>query len=119
MTDEQLGRLFRAFCLYNRGEEFTIDEDIKMAFMFFKIQFDFNSRKTKEAPVPSRRGNPNFKQGKSNPYYAKHNSDNSEDNTDNSEDNTDNSKDNTDNSHEFSTSPTGQVYAQNDHSDKD
>ena len=36
MSDRQLGRLFRAIFKYQLGEEVTVEEDIEMAFEFFK-----------------------------------------------------------------------------------
>ena len=36
LTDEQLGRLFRAICRYQLGESVEVEDDIEMAFEFFR-----------------------------------------------------------------------------------
>lgn len=45
MSDRQLGRLFRAIFKFQLGEEVTVEEDIEMAFEFFKARFDLDESK--------------------------------------------------------------------------
>ena len=45
LSDRQLGRLFRAIFLYQLGEVVTVEEDIEMAFEFFKNQFEIDESK--------------------------------------------------------------------------
>lgn len=45
MSDKQLGRLFRAIFKYQLGEEVTVEEDIEMAFEFFKARFELDESK--------------------------------------------------------------------------
>lgn len=46
LTDEQLGRLFRALFEYNSTDEsISVDEDIEMAFGFFSNQMDIDNAK--------------------------------------------------------------------------
>lgn len=45
LYDKQLGRLFRAIFKYQLGEEVTVEEDIEMAFEFFKNQFEIDELK--------------------------------------------------------------------------
>ena len=45
LSDKQLGRLFRAVFRYNLGEVFDVEEDIEMAFEFFKNQFEIDESK--------------------------------------------------------------------------
>lgn len=45
LSDKQLGRLFRAIFLYQLGEVVTVEEDIEMAFEFFKNQFEIDESK--------------------------------------------------------------------------
>ena len=47
LSDKQLGRLFRAIFKYNLGEAVDVEDDIRMAFEFFKNQFDIDERKLK------------------------------------------------------------------------
>lgn len=47
LSDKQLGRLFRAIFRYNLGEVVNVEEDIGMAFGFFKNQFDIDENKLK------------------------------------------------------------------------
>lgn len=74
LSDKQLGRLFRAVFRYNLGEVFDVEEDIEMAFEFFKNQFDideskYQSKVMRDIENGRKGGNPNFKKGQSNPYY--------------------------------------------------
>lgn len=76
LSDKQLGRLFRAIFAYNLGEAVSVEDDIRMAFEFFKNQFDIDESKyqakiMKCAEGGRKGGNPNFKKGQSNPYYSK------------------------------------------------
>lgn len=48
LSDEQLGRLFRAIFEYNISGQILVDNDIKMAFYFFKNQIDVDSKKYNE-----------------------------------------------------------------------
>ena len=49
LTDEQLGRLFRALFQYNSTDEsICVDEDIEMAFGFFSNQMDIDNTKWQE-----------------------------------------------------------------------
>ena len=74
LSDRQLGRLFRAIFRYNLGEVVDVEEDIRMAFEFFKNQFEIDESKY-QAKIKGdienghKGGNPNFKKGRSNPYY--------------------------------------------------
>ena len=45
LSDEQLGRLFRALFQYNLEEDMKADPDIEMAFEFFKNQMDIDNNK--------------------------------------------------------------------------
>ena len=45
LSDKQLGRLFRAIFKFQLGEEVTVEEDIEMAFEFFKARFDLDESK--------------------------------------------------------------------------
>ena len=45
LSDRQLGRLFRAIFRYNLGEVVDVEEDIRMAFEFFKNQFEIDESK--------------------------------------------------------------------------
>lgn len=45
LTDEQLGRLFRAIFEYQMGNEVNIENDIRIAFEFFKNQFRVDDKK--------------------------------------------------------------------------
>lgn len=45
LSDKQLGMLFRAIFKYQLGEEVTVEEDIEMAFEFFKNQFEIDELK--------------------------------------------------------------------------
>ena len=45
LSDKQLGRLFRAIFKYQLSEEVTVEEDIEMAFEFFKNQFEIDELK--------------------------------------------------------------------------
>lgn len=45
LSDKQLGRLFRALFRYNLGEEFDVEEDIRMAYAFFTNQMEVDERK--------------------------------------------------------------------------
>lgn len=45
LSDEQLGRLFRALFRYNLEEGVEVDPDIEMAFEFFKNQMDIDNSK--------------------------------------------------------------------------
>ena len=74
LSDRQLGRLFRAIFKYNLGEVVDVEEDIRMAFEFFKNQFEIDESKyqakvKRDIDNGHRGGNPNFKKGKRNPYY--------------------------------------------------
>ncbi len=75
LSDKQLGRLFRAIFEYNISGVVDVEEDISMAFEFFKNQFEIDGSKyqakiKRDVENGRRGGNPNFKKGKSNPYYA-------------------------------------------------
>lgn len=74
LSDKQLGRLFRAVFRYNLGEVFDVEEDIEMAFEFFKNQFEideskYQSKVMRDIENGRKGGNPNFAKGKRNPYY--------------------------------------------------
>ena len=76
LSDKQLGRLFRAIFKYNLGEAVDVEDDIRMAFEFFKNQFDIDESKyqakiMKNIEGGRKGGNPNFKKGNPNPYYKK------------------------------------------------
>ena len=76
LSDKQLGRLFRAIFKYNLGEAVDVEDDIRMAFEFFKNQFDIDESKyqakiMKNIEGGRKGGNPNFKKGIPNPYYKK------------------------------------------------
>ena len=45
LSDKQLGRIFRALFDYQLGNELQVEDDIKMAFLFFKNQIDIDTRK--------------------------------------------------------------------------
>jgi hypothetical protein len=44
LSDKQLGRLFRAIFKYQLGEIITVEEDIEIAFEFFKNQFEIDEK---------------------------------------------------------------------------
>ena len=74
LSDKQLGRLFRAIFKYHLGEVVNVEEDIRMAFEFFKNQFEIDESKyqakiKRDVENGHKGGNPNFKKGKTNPYY--------------------------------------------------
>ena len=76
LSDKQLGRLFRAIFRYNLGEVVEVEDDIRMAFEFFKNQFDIDEGKyqakiMRDIENGRKGGNPNFKKGQPNPYYQK------------------------------------------------
>lgn len=76
LSDKQLGKLFRAIFRYNLGEVVEVEDDIRMAFEFFKNQFELDESKyqakIKRSVEDGRKGgNPNFKKGQANPYYKK------------------------------------------------
>ena len=48
LSDEQLGRLFRAICLYQTGETPEVADDIVIAYEFFVNQFNIDERKYQE-----------------------------------------------------------------------
>lgn len=48
MTNEQLGRLFRAIFIYQQEGVEEVDADIEMAFAFFVNQFEIDMRKYRE-----------------------------------------------------------------------
>jgi hypothetical protein len=92
LSDEQLGKLFRAIFQYQLGEAFTIGEDIEMAFEFFKNQFELDESKyqctvERNRENGRRGGNPNFKKGSPNPYYTRDCKEITEDNPEITEDN--------------------------------
>ena len=85
MSDKQLGRLFRAIFRYQIGEVVDVEEDIRMAFEFFKNQFEIDESKyqakiKRDIENGHKGGNPNFKKGKPNPYYDKGQKDITQDN---------------------------------------
>lgn len=45
LSDKQLGRIFRALFDYQLGNEVQVEDDIKMAFLFFKNQMDIDTKK--------------------------------------------------------------------------
>jgi len=47
LSDKQLGRIFRALFDYQLGNEVQVEDDIKMAFLFFKNQIDIDEQKYK------------------------------------------------------------------------
>ncbi len=70
LSDKQLGRLFRAIFRYNLGEAVNVEEDIRMAFEFFKNQFEIDENKyqakiKRDIDNGRRGGNPNIINGKS------------------------------------------------------
>ena len=74
LSDKQLGRLFRAIFSYNLGEIVNVEDDIRMAFEFFKNQFDIDESKyqakiNRDIENGRRGGNPNLRKGQPNPYY--------------------------------------------------
>ena len=76
LSDKQLGQLFRAIFSYQLGEVVNVEDDIRMAFEFFKNQFEIDESKYQAKIVEDvengrKGGNPNFKKGKANPYYKK------------------------------------------------
>lgn len=86
LSDKQIGRLFRAIFRYNLGEVVDVEDDIRMAFEFFKNQFEIDERKYQTKVMKNNEngrkgGNPNFKKGKPNPYYIKDNAKITEDNS--------------------------------------
>ena len=50
LSDKQLGRLFRAIFEYQRSGVVDVEEDIRMAFEFFKNQFEIDESKYRERP---------------------------------------------------------------------
>lgn len=48
LSDEQLGRLFKAICLYQTGETPDVADDIVIAYEFFINQFNIDERKYEE-----------------------------------------------------------------------
>lgn len=56
LSDKQLGRLFRAIFMYHLGEVVSVEEDIEMAFEFFKNQFEIDESKY-QGVVERNRGN--------------------------------------------------------------
>lgn len=80
LSDKQLGRLFRAIFRYNLGEVVEVEDDIRMAFEFFKNQFDIDESKyqakiMRDIENGRKGGNPNFKKGMPNPYRKKNKGD--------------------------------------------
>lgn len=78
LSDEQLGRLFRAIFDYNINGSVDVDDDIRMPFEFFINQFALDKIKYEKRVERNRQngkfgGNPNLKKGQPNPYYAKKN----------------------------------------------
>lgn len=76
LSDKQLGRLFRAIFMHQLGEVVSVEEDIEMAFEFFKNQFEIDESKYQGIVERNREngrkgGNPNFAKGRTNPYYTK------------------------------------------------
>lgn len=74
LSDKQLGRLFRAIFRYHLGEVVNVEEDIRMAFEFFKNQFEIDESKyqakiKRDVENGRKGGNPNFQKGKTNPYH--------------------------------------------------
>jgi hypothetical protein len=97
LSDEQLGKLLRAIFRYNLGEEVEIDDDIYMAFEFFRNQMERDESKYQRrmGAGEKRRGNPNFRKGKANPYYgAEQNEASTRDNSDIIQDNSEIIQDN-------------------------
>ena len=85
LSDKQLGRLFRAIFRYNLGEVFEVEDDIRMAFEFFKNQLEIDEAKyqakiMRDIENGRKGGNPNFKKGMPNPYRKKNNGDITNDN---------------------------------------
>ncbi len=75
LSDKQLGRLFRAIFEYNLGEVVNVEDDIRMAFEFFKNQFildesKYQAKVMRDVENGRKGGNPNFAKGKKNPYYS-------------------------------------------------
>lgn len=92
LSDKQLGRLFRAIFRYQLGEVVDVEEDIRMAFEFFKNQFEideskYQSKIKRDVENGHKGGNPNFKKGKTNPYYNKDKKEISQDNPNITQDN--------------------------------
>lgn len=50
LSDKQLGRLFRAIFEYQLSGVVDVEEDIRMAFEFFKNQFEIDECKYRERP---------------------------------------------------------------------
>lgn len=50
LSDKQLGRLFRAIFEYQLSGVVDVEEDIRMAFEFFKNQFEIDESKYRERP---------------------------------------------------------------------
>lgn len=78
LSDKQLGRLFRAIFKYHLGEVVDVEDDIRMAFEFFKNQFEIDESKyqakiKRDVENGRKGGNPNFQKGKTNPYYKSKN----------------------------------------------
>ena len=76
LSDKQLGRLFRAIFSYQLGEVVNVEDDIRMAFEFFKNQFEIDESKyqakiMRDIENGRKGGNPNFKKGQPNPYSKK------------------------------------------------
>ena len=92
LSDKQLGRLFRAIFRYQLGEVVDVEEDIRMAFEFFKNQFEideskYQSKIKRDVENGHKGGNPNFKKGKTNPYYNKDKQEITQDNPNITQDN--------------------------------
>ena len=92
LSDKQLGRLFRAIFRYQLGEVVDVEDDIRMAFEFFKNQFEideskYQSKVKRDVENGHKGGNPNFKKGKANPYYNKDKKETIQDNPNITQDN--------------------------------
>lgn len=85
LSDKQLGRLFRAIFRYHLGEVVNVEEDIRMAFEFFKNQFEIDGSKyqakiKRDVENGRKGGNPNFQKGKTNPNITQDNPNITQDN---------------------------------------
>lgn len=56
LDNEQLGRLFRALCMYQVGEAPEVDDDIQIAYDFFINQFEIDEAKYNEIVEAKREG---------------------------------------------------------------
>lgn len=56
LSDEQLGRLFRALYMYQTGEQCEVDDDILMAYDFFVNQFELDDQKYNDIIEARREG---------------------------------------------------------------